>query len=543
MPRRWWLAMIGLGLAGTVGAVNPRPEGPPHNEAVDDAAQFSLKLMQFSRAVRAQYYRDVPRSDLLAAALEGVYETCRQPAPPTLRSELRRFDDAERIVNELLPALAPSWLSELALPRDTPRFEYETMRHVAARRVEIGRVEHLPRGRALLAAAQASVRALDPYCGLSPANRRRPQIIGEDEGEFGIGLELVNGAAGDESLADRAPGTFPAALLIKSVVPGSPAQKAGLRPEDRIVRVDGRPTAQLDGARYFQAFVAGERGQNRSHTFEVLRPGRTEPLTVKLRATGFYPECVFGVSRDIDGTWDYILDEPRKLGYIRVGFIETLAVDQLSAALRSLRARQAEGLILDLRWCPGGYLDPAIGLAKAFLPPEAIVATERRRDRNGPVSNFSTAGPPIFDLPIVVLINGETMGGGELLAAALQDHRRAVVAGDRTLGKATIQQSLTPSPLDGLTFKISVGLLVRPSGVSYQRGPDDRPTDPWGVRPDPGRWLPLSAATSAQLRELWMLQTLRPGDDRSALPSDDPEFDPQLRAALEMLRELTRKKS
>ena len=140
----------------------------------------------------------------------------------------------------------------------------------------------------------------------------------------------------------------------------------------------------------------------------------------------------------------------------------------------------------------------------------------------------------------MVLVGAETTGGGEMIAAVLQDLGRAVVVGDRTFGKGSVQRTLKNNPLEqqflDMQFKITTGMLRRPNQKSLQRYPHSQPADDWGVRPDPGRWIPVSRELNQQLKEWWLLHALRPVGDRSQLPVDDVDADPQLSAALRMLK-------
>jgi carboxyl-terminal processing protease len=134
----------------------------------------------------------------------------------------------------------------------------------------------------------------------------------------------------------------------------------------------------------------------------------------------------------------------------------------------------------------------------------------------------------------VVLVNGETSGGAELIVAALQDYKRAAVAGQRTLGKASIQKSF-PLDVPGANVKLTEGEFVRPSGKNLHRKPDSGPRDDWGVRPDADLECRVSPQLAREMKEQWQRQTLRPGDDNQALPMDDPKNDPQRQVALDYL--------
>jgi carboxyl-terminal processing protease len=272
--------------------------------------------------------------------------------------------------------------------------------------------------------------------------------------------------------------------------------------------------------------------------------------------TDYKAESVFGARRKSDGSWDFMLDPAERIGYVRLGGIRSHvgrmlgdadfqyygSDKELTYALHSLRASNVRGLVFDLRWCPGGMLTEATAIARQFLPRQLprTMPVYWQRDRAGvqTPSSADLTDDPFTDVPIVVLVNGETSGGGELIAAALQDHKRAVVAGQRTNGKASIQNQ--PERLD-IPFKLTMYTFLRPSGKNLQRFPDSRPTDDWGVRPDTGRELPLTTEAGRRLKEWWALQTLRPPDTNEALPLDDPANDPQRLAAVQMVQDLIRK--
>src|SRR5262249_5897190 len=133
-----------------------------------------------------------------------------------------------------------------------------------------------------------------------------------------------------------------------------------------------------------------------------------------------------------------------------------------------------------------------------------------------------------LEFPVIILINHETMGGAELMAAAMQDNQRAQVAGQRTFGKASIQmvQRFGPPNLP-LALKSPPGIFLRPSGKNLHRFPDSKASDDWGVRPDSNLEFRVSPDLSKQLREWWLWQTLRPGSSREVLPLDEPMADPQ----------------
>jgi carboxyl-terminal processing protease len=185
-------------------------------------------------------------------------------------------------------------------------------------------------------------------------------------------------------------------------------------------------------------------------------------------------------------------------------------------------------LILDLRWNPGGFFEEAVAAARLFLGEELIARIKTRKGTDREYSGKRDVN--FLNFPMVVLVNGETSGGAELIAAALQDNQRALVAGQRTLGKASVQ-STKALRVSNLGLKLTSGTFVRPSGKNLNRFPDSRRTDDWGVLPNPKLEFRISADAARQLREWYLFQTLRPGGSVEALPLDDSVADPQRYAA------------
>src|SRR5262245_32999118 len=433
-----------------------------------EALQFAQTLNQLFAQIEVKYIRPVARADLVEAAVRGLYEAVREPMPADLSHAFHRAD------------------------------EYQLVALLTRVRERLGQHESL-RGRgAMIVAMQALPRALDPFSGLVQSRDQDPK---SDDGDMtGVGLEFplappqptLRGVVldappmiFDERAMARAAG--PAGpIRVLNVIPGGPAQRAGMRPGDLVVKVEGlspEAPAFQTAFRALQHILIGTAFQianAREVRVTVVRDGVPAPLEFRLTQTTFHPESVFGVSRLPDGTWNYMLDRTHRLGYIRVGAIGHNDNVALQAAVKSLRDQSVRGLLLDLRWCPGGFLDESATMARLFLSPDLPIATQRSRESAiRPVDGLG-AEVTATDIPIVVLVNGETSGGGELIAAALQDHGRAAVVGQRTIGKGTVQQGV-----DGFPFKLTTGTFVRPNGKNFHRHPNSKPEDDWGVRPDP----------------------------------------------------------
>jgi C-terminal processing protease CtpA/Prc len=137
--------------------------------------------------------------------------------------------------------------------------------------------------------------------------------------------------------------------------------------------------------------------------------------------------------------------------------------------------------------------------------------------------------------PMVVLVGQETTGGGELIASALRDNDRCVLMGQRTAGRASIQ-NIVDGGFGGLQFKVTIGESFRPNGKPRQRKPDSGPNDEWGLRPDEGLEVPVTLDKSKELRRWAELQALRPFGSDEALDFDDSDKDPYRLKALDYLR-------
>lgn len=552
-----WILVFAV--TAKVGVANPPSGAEIPGPIRDESRQYAHFMMPFLNEVRRQYVRDVCEIDLIEAAVQGLYEAARQPLPAAMREDVQQAWVIEIITGKYAAAG-----QRMSLPVSEDVRRIGAFQPLLARwRADLGDHDAVRGIRSAVVSANALKRVLDPYCGFPPPRDFRAFF---DQEVNSIGIEFANGPNPVEpNSLDRTGRNglrpsplmperwtpLPSTLLVKTVIAGSPAQRAGIRPGDLVTKIDGQPCSRLNSETYQRLFArtsadsiivapnfpdAPFPAQTRPAKVEVHRDSFSSPMIVSLEPSFFAPEVVFGFRRNLDESWNYLIDDESKLGYVRLGSITLLTAKHFQDALQSLIAQNARGLVLDLRWCPGGYLREAMQTAMALLPPDAQIARLEFRNPENHDEQPRPSPNPVIDLPIVVLINGETMGGGELIAAAFQDNRRAITAGERTFGKGSIQQSLNNSSIDGMPFKLTQGTFMRPNGKPLQRFPDSTGKDDWGVRPDDGRWLPLSADAARQIKEQWTLHSLRPGTSRDALATDDPENDPQLRAALMMLR-------
>jgi C-terminal peptidase prc len=501
-------------------------EKSPTPEALAAGEQFARQLGVIVQSISREYVRPIATNELYAAAVAAIYDESRTARPGALLRDLK-----------------------------AAKGEHEQFELVKLARASLNSSPALADGRDLIVAVTSLTAVLDPYSVLLPSSVLNGTTTGTT---YGFELEGEAQAMPPRRRGGRVPddpsptvGPDPAGVpavpfRVLHVKPGSPAQRAGLRPGDILREING---IVVDASSASKAFAAlhGEGASKTDpgvHKLLIDRDGRKEPLTLRLKRTDFVPESIFGVTRDADNAWNYWLDREQRIAYVRLGAIENDSGDRLQEILHELR--DVRGLVFDLRWCPGGYIDSATQIASTFLDSGVVARMKYRNPERGSNATIQADGGLVRykagDYPVLVLVNGETIGGGELIAAALKDNGRAVLAGTRTFGKATIQWPLAVPGLPGYSFKLTGGTYSRPNGKNLQRYPDSKPEDDWGLRPDAGYEIPMSAELARKLKELHTLYALRPGGSREAMDLDDPAADPQRVRALKLIRTLIKDK-
>ncbi len=296
--------------------------------------------------------------------------------------------------------------------------------------------------------------------------------------------------------------TLNEALEIKVVTPleGTPAARAGIRAGDLIRKVDGDSTLGMSLNQAVER-ITGPAGTPVTVTIE--REGVEEPIDFTLTRAEIPIYSVKGWRRvgAKETQWDWYVDRPNQIGYARITQFNTNTTQEMRAALNSMTESGLKGLILDMRGNPGGLLSEAVGISSLFIPDGIIVTQE---DNQGAVREKQTAvkGPRIPEIPVVVLINGGSASASEIVAGALQDYRKAVLVGDRSFGKGSVQNVFVLGPK--AAFKLTTqyyrlpGREGQPGRLIHKR-PD---STQWGIDPDVEvEVLPKQFGEAFQLRQ------------------------------------------
>ena len=346
-------------------------------------------------------------------------------------------------------------------------------------------------------------------------------------------------------------GDPPELVIVGAPDPGTPAARADIRANDRVLEIDGKPTAGMD----------------LTEVLHLMRGQPGEPLELLVRhADAAHPEAkqlvrevitvdsILGDRRGTSGGWEYRLEADPRIAQVRVTTFGNKTADELDRVLSRLTAEGVEAVVLDLRDDAGGSLDAAVAICDMFLPAGKKIVEIRRRD-DVLEDRYTSSGRGKFTkLPLAVLVNGGSASASEIVAACLQDNHRASIFGERSYGKGTVQK-LIPIEPGGSLLKLTTARYLRPNGKNIHRQRDAKDEDDWGVSPDPGHQVVQSDTEFKaferyrSLRDVWgeppppeLLAAAEDGEEPDAVPvdsADDANFvDRPLQAAVEYLQNI-----
>lgn len=296
-------------------------------------------------------------------------------------------------------------------------------------------------GKLWVAAAQGYLASLDPHSSIVSAKAWDENTRTTTDGSFeGIGALLMK--RGQD-------------ILVESPMEGQPAYKAGLRAGDIIIAVDAKPVT----------------GMELQKVVKRIRGPKASTVTLTVRRLGEPRDLDFPIVRDhieVKNVQARLLDRHPDVGYLKVtGFVPSTR-EAVQAAVESLvsqtKGGRLRGLVLDLRNNSGGLLQESVDLADDFLADGVIVSVKNPSDRD----EVYKAEPGGWDFPTVVLVNDGSASAAEIMASALQENHRALVVGDRTFGKASVQTLLNPLLRRDYYIKLTVARYYAPSGRTLQ---------------------------------------------------------------------------
>jgi C-terminal peptidase prc len=470
----------------------------------DLALKFADKVLDGTEIVLEEFIRKMDQADLVGFAIRGLYKKADQKPSTAISDKLDKIKKMDK--DELKKLLVDA-------------------------RLELGKREDLDGGKDVDVALQRMMASVkDTYSTyIDPATKEQFDRL--TSGKFvGIGVSIRKDPRTDY-------------LMVITPLKGSPAYKAGIRAGDLITTVtlevdrEGKPldkpeVVSMKGLNVNDAVkkISGMPKTNVKVTIE--RPGEDKPREFDISRAQIEMETVMGHHRKKDDDWSFFVDEKEKIGYIRLTQFTRKSAIEMAAAMKELEKAGVRGLVLDLRFNPGGLLTTAREITDLFIDDGLIVSIRPREGKEEKLGGFSEGSKLKF--PMACMVNGGSASGSEILSAALQDHHRAIIIGERSFGKGSVQNVV---PFGKGEIKLTTASFWRPSGKNLNKASTKgRDEDEWGVLPDPGFEVKLTPKETDDLEEAQKeSETIYP--QGGAVKKTTSEFkDKQLDKALDYVR-------
>jgi carboxyl-terminal processing protease len=436
---------------------------------------------------------------LFAATLVGLSLSY---SAPSRDSALQKKHENIRLLVDVLEEVQHKYVKEL----DTGK-----MRDLVENMINSG-LEHLDQ--------HSSFINPDEYAQFKNASR----------GKFGgIGIKIG---------VDRATGQ----VLVESPMVGTPAYEAGVQAGDIIVKIDGKSTQNMS-LKDVVAHIQGEPGEK--VVLSVLHEGEKKAVDIPITRAEIQVDSVLGDTplQNADHKWEYMIDRANRIAYIRLTAFTETTVSELTRVVEFLQENKMRGLVLDLRNNPGGLLKAAVEVSSMFLPEGKRIVSTKGRNQKEEVydAKANPKLPPATGYPITILLNRYSASASEIVAAALQDHLRAVIIGERSYGKGSVQ-NVIPMESGKSALKLTTASYWRPSGKNIHRFPDAKDEEEWGVRPNPGFEIKLGDEERSEYfkyrrdRDVVRRPGTKPGNGGDSAKKKEPFRDRVLEKALEHIR-------
>ena len=324
-------------------------------------------------------------------------------------------------------------------------------------------------------------------------------------------------------------------IRVTAAMPGTPAFAAGLLPGDLITEIEGKSTFEMSNAD-----AVGEMRGKAGTAVEFKVKGADGERMVSIVRENIPVTSVHGDIRNLDGSWNYRLKENPRIGYIRLSLFGDKSVAEFRKAVEEVNGK-VDGLIIDLRNNRGGLLTAAVDICDMFLDQNLLIVQTKGRGNVLLDEHYSTSEVDFNpNLPLVILINRESASASEIVAACLRDHKRAVLIGESSWGKGTVQ-NIIPIQLHKSAIKLTTASYWPPSGKNFDRSDKLNETpERYGVHPEDDMVVEMTeeeVANNRMRRDKRDLETLlgenagqpepaveQPTDDKD--PNEEPAEDP-----------------
>ncbi len=473
----------------------------------EEAEAFARKTLSGLERVQRRYVKDLLLGEMVQWAVKGMYKGLDEKVPADVQAQL---NDARTMRRGQLADL------------------------LADARERLGKREDLEKNKDVDLAMKRMMFNLDPYTTYYD-EEAIAQMQSQMTGQFtGIGVQIRRDMVRD-------------GLMVITPIKGSPAYKAGLKAGDLITEMirpvdnKGKPldppeVISTKGMKTDEA-VKKILGQPRTDVIiKVEREGHDKPIEFKLSRARVDVETVLGVKRKDDDSWDFTIDKQNKIAYIRLTQFSPRSFEDMQDAVKALDKDGIKGMILDLRYNPGGLLTSAIQISDLFIDDGLIVTIKPRSTVGDEIPYIGKHSGSYLKFPMVCMVNGMSASGSEIVAGCLQDHQRAMILGERSYGKGSVQD-IEDFGATNAKIKLTTATFWRPNGKNLNKSSTSgKDEDEWGVRPDEGYNVPMTRAERDALFEYLHDQEIIPNRELKPKEPKSEVKDKQLDSALEYLR-------
>jgi len=473
-----------------------------------EAETFAARILRVANMASDNYVKPITVNELVAAAIRGIYRHVAEKPPKEIEDRLDKIKELdEKGLQTLLIDV----------------------------RTQIGNRDDIKGNKAGHIALDLMLHSLDNYSTYVDPETKEQFDISTRQVFIGVGIQIQKDQGRD-------------LVRVSTPLRGSPAYKAGIRAGDLILKVtntvgkDGKPLAQpevtdLKGMTISDVVkkILGKEGTPVTLTIERETADGPKIMEFTLVRNRIEVETMFGVKRNDDDSWEFYIDKANKIAYVRLNQFAQFTDRDLRSLLAELEKTGINGFILDLRFNPGGYLRSAVEISDLFIE-DGLIVSIRPREGRGQEFKGRRQGS-YLNFPLVVLVNNGSASASEIVSAAIQDHGRGIIMGERSFGKGSVQNIIDIDLGDGASeVKLTTASFWRPNGKNLNRFPTSKDEDDWGVVPHPDYTIKLNAVERGELFDHLRSIEIIPRRDHPNPPPPSKFEDRQLNMAVDYLR-------